>query len=704
MSNILEILDKFALYSKYDANQTSFNLLTFTYDFHQIGKTITHILQDYDNTGNIAVVYAKKNFQRLMQQQKVSLWTIVASPESFQAEADMFQLFASEDVQKAENEITEWLQSMYCILSDNKQLAALDSKMVDDYALSKISDIVHGLNRCNVDVFRSGDIIQPIRKINKTINVFETTAACLLNIEQQEDGLYLCYINAGYSAEAHFCFMLKSNSNIISINDRVDEAFIGQHGHSRNGRWTDKKTDAIFPYDHLFTYSDYDYKGYAQKYYIDSSKLDIYNLGPEVYMPIMLAVLLISNKYIGKKLNQPITYIDSFLPMNAKQIASHALMPITGSNIVLQHADIDLNFDVEKVINGEYSAQFGWRNRNQLLVDLWGKGFEFHRTKDRINNVSCLIAGDTEVYVPEFIGDEKRMQMQAYQEIRKQLAEYMEDNIYSAWVEFGKTPAIKKWYHNALLAEENKNHVFRLFMEAEQDACGKKGFEHFEISVSDGPYPSDYKIGRDSYLHCYQEQGNASKYIDVDNHKQCSRWFIIKPTTWAGIERLTQSEVPDVVKGWLKHGHTSDRNHLLQATDPVEFVSTPCEHRYERDMDARYYQAGYDFCVAFGFSKRNWSAIKKSLSMKPSTLKEKIKNAQTVDLFDDFSAEEKEQIHRKGTLTAMMLSKRYDKTLSKQELAECLGVSMDVVEKLEDGEMDISDSFFEEINQKLNNI
>ena len=128
-----------------------------------------------------------------------------------------------------------------------------------------------------------GGVISNVQNVSTKLHIFNTLAECLINIENAQDGIYFCFISASNSSDCFFAFFLKSNGNIISVNDRIDEAYIGQHGNSRNGRWTEQKVDGIFPYDYIFNYSQHDYKGYASKYEINEEKLDLYNLAVVPY-------------------------------------------------------------------------------------------------------------------------------------------------------------------------------------------------------------------------------------------------------------------------------------------------------------------------------------------------------------------------------------------------------------------------------------
>lgn len=628
----LDVLDKWAIYSEYDSEQTSFNLLSANYQLHQVGKVIEMILSEYDNTGMLAVIYAKIQFENLLKESKISVWNVLSNPDSYKAEKEMYHLFNQPIINKAENEFISRLNHIYLNITKNKLLGEDDGQRKQ--LLNSLESVVESIHKWNVDLFQKGGKIESMPNISTKLHVFGTLAECLLHIEKAQDGMYFCFISAGDSTDCFFAFFLKSNGTILSVNDRIDEAFIGQHGGLRNGRWTEGKVDGIFPYDYIFNYSQHDYKGYAEKYELDEKKMDLYSLGVEAFMPIVIAMLLISLKYANQDIELPVHYIDSFLPENQLQIAAHELMVISDSSIVAHHNTVNLQFDNQKLLAGDYAEEFDshnenntdykesgfFTNGNQLMVDLWGEGFIFDPTATfKTNNVSCLVDKEKETYIPEFIGTEKRMRLQVYKEARQQLADYMDEKIYQAWVDFGKTEAVKEWYINAILS--NKEFIYRMLMDYE-DALEKgeekelrDGWRKSDGSINiyithNLDYPTTH-VTRDSIIGCTQT--DRWKWLCDISGCVCNTWFTIAPQTWEQIELLTNVEVPKIVKGWMLNGRSYFGNSLLDATDAAAKVCTPFEHHSSFMSKDKYSDAYYEFQFTFGFSKRGWNKLKKEL-------------------------------------------------------------------------------------------
>ena len=623
----LDILEKWGEYSKYDKNQTSFNLLSNTYSLHKIGNLIGMLLSEYDQTGMLSVIYAKIQFENLLKETKITVWDVITNPDKYKEELQMHEIFANETAIRTEDEFIEKLNNIYLKVTKGKLIGKDDGQRKQ--LLGSIEKVVESINKCNIDLFVKKGSIGDIQNISTDLYVFETLAECLLTIENSNDGIYLCFIAAGNSADCFFGFFLKSNGTIISINDRIDEAYIGQHGNQRNGRWTEGKVDKIFPYDYIFEYSQHDSKGYATKYTINNEKIDLYNLGIDVYMPIVISMLLIILKYNNKEINLPIHYLDSFLPQNQNKIESYSLMKIGKSDIVCQHNQIDMYFDNNRIITGEYAEEFNWKensyyketgvfsNNNQIMVDLWGDGFEFNdREIFTSNNIACLIDRSSD-YVPEFVGTEKRVRLQIYKEARVQLANYINEKIYNEWISYGKTEVVKQWYIKSLL--NNTEFLYRIFIKYEdtilngekKPSLGWKIPNEINIYQIEGKnYPEGAMLDCDDIVNCKRKNNHEWQWLDSVNKCICNTWFIVCPETWKDIEYITGQEVPPIIKGWKVDGHGTKGNSILSVTDAVETIKTPFEYRNQEYND-KYFKSFYDFKFAFGFSKSGWNKIKK---------------------------------------------------------------------------------------------
>ena len=79
----LEVLNKWANYSKYDRDQTCFNLLSYDIQFHKVNKQIEKILKDYDDSGVLAILMAKNIFTKMIKDSKVNLYDLLSNPHIY---------------------------------------------------------------------------------------------------------------------------------------------------------------------------------------------------------------------------------------------------------------------------------------------------------------------------------------------------------------------------------------------------------------------------------------------------------------------------------------------------------------------------------------------------------------------------------------------------------------------------------------------
>lgn len=272
--------------------------------------------------------------------------------------------------------------------------------------------------------------------------------------------MYLCYIKVNDTADGYFGYYIKSNGNIFSINERVNEAYPSAHHNSRNNRWSDDKKYDLFPYNFIFSFGEHDYKGYAGSHIINDEELGFFHLGPEAYFPIILAMIMLAKKYAGKTLDSPIKYVDSLLPINAVSLAEgeNALIVPENSLVADNHRSLKIAFDNDKILTGEYQKRFNYKDNEQVhymekgvytesgqeFVDLYGGGFAYDPNKVlKANSHIKQIEASEEKHNlnAEFIGSKGRMELEAYRNIREQLAEYIRDKMFEEYTAFAGTKA-----------------------------------------------------------------------------------------------------------------------------------------------------------------------------------------------------------------------------------------------------------------------
>lgn len=602
-----EILQHWLDYTKYDPNQKSFNLLSSNYAFYRASKAMSAVME-FDPTGTIAVLYAKEVFLQICKEQSVSLFDLLSGeiPELKDGKT-MWDIFMSDDFSVVEKQFLDAIDSLTSKVVGVKPIGERDLEKERAALFDSIVSVTEELTICKTSLYLKGGPIQPIKNFSTSIHVFERLADCLLALEQAPDGVYLCYITSGGTADGYFGFYIKSNGTILSLSERIDEAFPGQHRNSRNGRWSEEKKYNLFPYNFMFSFSEHDYLGYAKNHIIDDSQLAFCNLEPEAYMPIILAMVMIANKFAEADISKmPVMLVDSLFQRNletalpeskALVIPSDSALAAVSRNYVPEMTTEDiLGTDMAKKLTDPsrlYYERGSFETTENIFVKLYGKGFELDASKLLVSDphLKMLTAEERRAnpdLIPnaEFIGSADRMEVIAYMQGRQQLAEYIRKQMFQEYIGAGGAEGIEKWWRNAL--QERKDEIFSL--------CIRKYLKENE------PGLEYIRFGENSRGPYYGSMGAVNPYNEWKRTKEGRRTndllcpvtgaatsiaFLIQPDNWLELQELF-GEIPKILKGWTRHGHNRRGNSLLDATDPVFDVGTPFENR-EQQLNHRYW-------------------------------------------------------------------------------------------------------------------
>ena len=250
-----EIIQKWLEYAQYDPNKKSHNLMSIQCAMHKICEKINGILE-YDPNCMFATLFAKNAYMNLLREANVSMYDMLMHPEQFQKDRDMVALLHSPDVVRCEEELLSSFGLLLARVIPTKQIGERDEAGEKAALLESIEITTKQLQECKVDLFKKGGEFLPITNFSTHIHVFNRLSECLLAVESAPDGIYLCYINEGGSVDGYFGFMIKSNGNILFVNERVDEAYPGQHKNCRSARYSEGKKYELFPYNFIFNFSE----------------------------------------------------------------------------------------------------------------------------------------------------------------------------------------------------------------------------------------------------------------------------------------------------------------------------------------------------------------------------------------------------------------------------------------------------------------
>ena len=584
----ISIVKKFVEYADYQPERGSFILGSSTHQLHTICKNLNSFLE-FDPSGTLAVIYLRKAYEVFLSHMQLDVVQLFKNPNILDDEKTLWNMLNSLEVNTIEQDMVNIINSIVVRLNGGRLLGERNIAKEIEVLEEVLPGAVTDLHSCHKEVYLRGGPLQPITHLNSHITVFNTLADCLLTLENcPRDGIYLCYINYNKSADGFFGFFIKNNGNIFSIHDRVLERYPGQHAVSRNARWTSEKKTNLFPYDYIFNYTDHDYKGYATTFDIQDDMLDFFKLQAEVYMPIVVAMSVLSRVYSSGDTNDmPQVYCNSMFQENLPALEStHLPAVIASSALAKVNKSINITLESDKVKNGEYADEFRntehyfeygcFPEENNIFAQLYGEGFQLGETLIA-NNVteSGLVIHDRNAAAKnEFVTTEKHMKLVAYKKAREQLAEYIRDQMCEELRRAGGYNGIYQWYQAQI--KDNKDKIFylmaKVYAKAELTEEEKEFAEHINIYKTDAlganacplnPVVSD---GRFYSLQCPINRKAPS--IEI-------KWV---PENWKDIEKMFGS-VPKILKGWERTSCRGTGNPLLSVVDEVSFVGTPFEDR-----------------------------------------------------------------------------------------------------------------------------
>lgn len=614
----IEIINAWLSYTKYDPDKTTFNLMSNDYKLHRCNENIGK-LSDYDPTGTLSVLYAKKIFLDVVKDGRVKLYELLTNPDYIAEERQMWDIFHSPDVNAVENELLENVNKLVEQIAEKKMIGERNAEAERESLFDSVAAVCEELAKCNEDLFVRGGEIKPVTRFSTHIHVFEYLAECLLALEESPDGMYLCYINNGGSADGYFGFYIKSNGNILSINERVNEAYPGAHKRSRNGRWTEDKKFGLFPYSYIFSFSEYDYKGYAAKHMIEEDKLAFFNLSPGAYMPLILAMIMLNSKYGNMDVSaMQLKYVDSLLPINVNNPLpeTQALIVPTGSALARVNASLNIEMTSEGVKMAEYAKKYDYSQTKgtgvhysevgcfpsgeNIFVQLYGDDFVLDtasllEANSHLKRLTAATGSSDVLPNYEFVGSERRMGKIAYKQAREQLAAHIRKKMYEEFTSFGGADAVQEWWKKRL--KEKRDILLKFCVdkyEAEQKGEGSdegalscinivtecKGVVYDNLKSFSCPMNPSHGFDR------HGRPDGKCKCLLTGN--MASVFFTFTFKNWMELESVIGEEVPKILKGWSSGGHQVSGNSILDATDAVWGIGTPFE-RGEQTKNRKYW-------------------------------------------------------------------------------------------------------------------
>jgi len=647
-----DIIALWMKHTEYDPDRKSFRLGSMISQAHTCTKLMSELTNEYDNSGMLAVLYARSCYDEMLDDYRINLAEFVKDKNAIQEYWDMWDAFNSPVIKEAEDRLVNMFNNLVTKVSGVALLGEGDRESDLKMLYASVQKVTESLCKVKVESFLKGaPCLGTFEHISSVIEVFPTLAQYLRVVENRVDGVYIAYISQYGKAGGYFTFILKSNGNIISLNDRIDEAYVGQHGNCRNGRWQEAALFDLFPYDEILDFSSHDYKGYATKWTVKETEdngIPLKTLKQESYMAILLALILITGKYNNKDVSDvKQRLLDTLLTPNLTLLEEHcdttALVPINSSAIVAYANDWKPSVDTSIILDKSYGDRFDhsknkdkhytetgtFKGFNQEFVDWYADDFVLDASKimytpDRL----AITDGTTTMKHAEFVGTREKFEMEVYRQGRKQLAEHIQRRMIREFEEFGGHEAVMKWFYNLVLS--NKDKILNLALDKwqaikidetersyERSFCWipcsqelhttiEETYEHFQMLDHSVNAPQELKGRHGDYY--------AEKWKCPITGTTANVWFHFLPCSYKEIERIFGVEVPRVMKGYTITSPVdgfAKGNSILSSTDAVADI----DHIYTsqsstaRLLRGRTPSSRFEFSI--GLSKRGLNKLLK---------------------------------------------------------------------------------------------
>lgn len=577
------ILNEWASVLEFNPDQKSFDLGNFSLDIHTAGEAMKKLIEKFDESGELSVLYAKQFYMNYLKHLSIKLFDLFESDsDDLKIYRNLYDTMRSEDVRKIED---RWVVAVSTILN-RLRIYLLANKFDTSVLYSNISDIVSDITKCNVDVFGKGEITHSNFIYCTTIQIFNTLAECILNLSSSSNGMYLCYISLDGKPDGYFTYIYKCGSTMISINDRVNESYRGQHNKSRNNRWMEYKGYNIFPYK-LIEYGDErDYKGYATSMKLSKDvSLSLSDQGVDA-SKIILTMIILQN-FIENKMDfdeYELSYSDVMLPANRSalfQSNDTEIMVLNKNEVVQYHDCVDFHISKNDVING-------LRNTDPIIEK--NKYSDFKYSAEASESVKDLfpefnfdesnILSIRDENQAEFIGTYSKMREQAYMDARKQFATYCRKQIASRYLEVGGMKFFNDWFNVALRVHVNdvKNAAVRKYTSGTRngfDYCSQSTDPDFMYSIRVDI--DDYGPSADIYM-CNRKYDNYDAFVCPITGNVANVWFKFRIRSANDLKELlgTDDCIPELLK-MFKSDRDYHTNNLISPHDALAVVGAPIE-------------------------------------------------------------------------------------------------------------------------------
>lgn len=635
-----DVLDTWARLSAFDPDRHKFNLLSYDFSVHVIGKKIARAAEFFPGSASLAVLYLKNAYTDLLEEMKLSVKDAFTRLDELQELRAIWDMLNSPEVAAIESSAIDAAEKIANQVFGMQMLGEKDIEAETTMLRNAAETVIDYLPTCHVECYRAGGPIGQIQHYVPVIKDYARLSDCLLDIEKAADGMYLCHIGGRTILSEYFVFIIRNNGTIIGVHDREQEAYQGQSVQQRSPfRGVTRKIQQ----GHLFPYDVVSSKACGRM--TDScSEYQFKDLDESSFMALILAMTVLAQKFQGMTYQpQDAVFIDRFLPSRIQLAASQKeetkALALQQSSLVAISRSFQYPFCAEEVLSGSYGAklveekakfaQFPSERSESTRILLENYGHGFTLPDDLMDTLPD--SGEKMATWGDFVTDEAGYRVEAYRRACELLAAFIRDNMYTAYRKAGGLQTIKSWWHEACRRKQDRIlGILSEYMFGTLDTTGDILYtgliarEDFNVlreadmirsgSVPAGnPNAPEFIHDLSTFVYNERVSDRSAQFFCPITGAKATVFFSFRPQSWKEIEALLGCEVPRTVKGWVAE-RISYGNSLLNATDDVCDVGLPWEaHEINslrwKGVQDLYYGKGkspesYRFELSVALSKR----------------------------------------------------------------------------------------------------
>lgn len=548
------------------------------YSRYACSKLVKQLLSSYDTEGRISLLVLREDIEERLKNVSIDLWSLFNnSVDDIEKYRELYEMFNNEEVHRLEKSLLDSLHKMF------SSVVGIDLIGEDTKLNFNLRELVEDVEKLKLDIYRKSDKPLKIKRFSKNLYTFNSLAEAILKIDRLEDGCYITFININYSSDSYFAIFIKSGMNLISLNDRIDEVYPGQHRilSMRNGRWASDKRCNLFPYDSLLDYSDYCSKGCAMTFKVKKEfkedecdgtviKLSKLHVG-NGYESLMLGLVLIKKKFDNLVLQGEVKIPDSLI-----------------SNVQgLEKPELALKMDGVKNLPAV-------RNFEDSIAEIFDRAYvekicekseiaSLYKSELRVNVEELKLYGLDGIQTrPEYVGSLDRLQKGYEYLIKDQIASEIEDSLKDWYKSFD----ITKW-----LVDNAKGHA-ELLLKNCLMVYNKEDLPGVSAKIVGGRgKPDDYI----KWSHVINKKTSDNMCICPLSGGTATMFFIFRIKNSTGLHTMFGAE--KFIRELEIWDNRYTGNHLLDMVDPL------CRIRHPLN--------GESINIGIGFSKRAFNKFVK---------------------------------------------------------------------------------------------